>query len=119
MKKLENEIAMIQFGTELEYNNISRDKAARAIHSITGGRIVHEGGCYDKWVVIAPDGRKWAAVFDSSIGESRDESVQSCAEIVTPVLNFSDMNTLQNIVRALRAAMRRPCGGHAGGHAGG
>lgn len=107
MKNLENEIAAIRFGTELEYNNISRANAARAIHSITGGRIVHEGGCYDKWVVIAPDGRKWSAVFDSSIGESRDESVRSCAEIVTPVLSFSDMDTLQKIVRALRAAGAR------------
>ena len=107
MKKLDNEMAAIKFGTELEYNNISRDRAARAIHSITGGRIVHEGGCYDKWVVIAPDGRKWAAVFDSSIGESREESIESCAEIVTPVLTWADMDILQNIVRALRAAGAR------------
>lgn len=107
MRDLESKIAAIGFGTELEYANISRECAARAIQSVIGGEINQEGGVYDKWVVIAPDGRKWAAVFDCSIGETRAESAESCAEIVTPVLHLADMDDLQNVVRALRAAGAR------------
>ena len=39
------------FGTELEYTNISREGAARAIQSVVGGRISHTGGSYDAWTV--------------------------------------------------------------------
>ena len=87
------------FGTELEYTNISREGAARAIQSVVGGRISHTGGSYDTWTVTAPDGRKWKAVSDGSLG-SRTTS----AEVVTPILHWNDFDTLQEVVRALRRA---------------
>ena len=87
------------FGTELEYTNISREGAARAIQSVVGGRISHTGGSYDAWTVTAPDGRKWKAVSDGSLG-SRTTS----AEVVTPILHWNDFDTLQEVVRALRRA---------------
>ena len=87
------------FGTELEYTNISREGAARAIQSVVGGRISHTGGSYDTWTVTAPDGRKWKAVSDGSLG-SRTTS----AEVVTPILHWEDFDTLQEVVRALRRA---------------
>ena len=87
------------FGTELEYTNISREGAARAIQSVVGGRISHTGGSYDAWTVTAPDGRKWKAVSDGSLG-SRTTS----AEVVTPILHWNDFDTLQEMVRALRRA---------------
>jgi hypothetical protein len=87
------------FGTELEYTNISREGAARAIQSVVGGRISHTGGSYDAWTVTAPDGRKWKAVSDGSLG-SRTTS----AEVVTPILHWEDFDTLQEVVRALRRA---------------
>ena len=47
----------LTFGTELEYTNISRERAVKAIHSVVGGTIRYTGGGYDEWTVIAPDGR--------------------------------------------------------------
>lgn len=42
----------LTFGTELEYTNISRERAVKAIHSVVGGTIRHTGGGYDEWTVI-------------------------------------------------------------------
>ena len=97
----------LTFGTELEYTNISRERAAKAIHSVVGGTIRYTGGGYDEWTVIAPDGRHWKAVSDGSFG-SRSTS----AEVVTPILKWDDMpilkwddmDTLQAVVRELRKA---------------
>ena len=89
----------LTFGTELEYTNISRERAAKAIHSVVGGTIRYTGGGYDEWTVVAPDGRHWKAVSDGSLG-SRSTS----AEVVTPILKWDDMDTLQAVVRELRKA---------------
>ena len=80
----------LTFGTELEYTNISRERAVQAIHSVVGGTIRYTGGGYDEWTVIAPDGRHWKAVSDGSLG-SRSTS----AEVVTPILKWDDLDTLQ------------------------
>ena len=89
----------LTFGTELEYTNISRERAARAIHTVVGGTIRHTGGGYDEWTVIAPDGRHWKAVSDGSLTDRA-----TSAEVVTPILRWDDMDTLQAVVRALRHA---------------
>ena len=89
----------LTFGTELEYTNISRERAVQAIHSVVGGTIRYTGGGYDEWTVIAPDGRHWKAVSDGSLG-SRSTS----AEVVTPILKWDDLDTLQAVVRELRKA---------------
>ena len=34
----------LTFGTELEYTNISRERAVKAIHSVVGGTIHYTGG---------------------------------------------------------------------------
>ena len=92
-------IKTLTYGTELEYTRISRERAAKAIHSVTGGTLNHTGGGYDEWTVTAPDGRKWKAVSDGSLGDRA-----TSAEVVTPVLKYEDMETLQAVVRALRKA---------------
>ena len=89
----------LSFGTELEYTNISREKAAKAIHSVVGGSISFSGGSYNEWTVIAPDGRHWKAISDASL-----DGGSTSAEVVTPILKWEDMDTLQAVVRALRAA---------------
>ena len=89
----------LTFGTELEYTNISRERAAKAIHTVVGGQVAHTGGAYDEWTVVAPDGRHWKAISDGSLG-SRSTS----AEVVTPILRWDDLETLQAVVRALRHA---------------
>ena len=97
-EKLE-EIKSRKFGVENEFEEISRQRMADAIQSVVGGRISHTGGSYDAWTVTAPDGRKWKAVSDGSLG-SRTTS----AEVVTPILHWNDFDTLQEVVRALRRA---------------
>ena len=89
----------LTFGTELEYTNISRERAARAIHTVVGGTIQHTGGSYDEWTVIAPDGRNWKAISDGSLTDRA-----TSAEVVTPILKWDDIETLQAVVRELRHA---------------
>ena len=89
----------LTFGTELEYTNISRERAAKAIHTVVGGQVRFTGGSYDEWTVIAPDGRHWRAISDGSLG-----SRATSAEVVTPILKWDDMETLQAVVRELRKA---------------
>ena len=89
----------LTFGTELEYVGITRATAASAIQSVTDGTISHLRDGYDTVAVTAPDGRVWKAVADGSLGDRANS-----AEFVTPILTLADMDTLQNIVRALRAA---------------
>ena len=89
----------LTFGTELEYTNISRERAAKAIHTVVGGQVRYTGGGYDEWTVIAPDGRQWKAISDGSLG-----SRATSAEVVTPILKWADMETLQAVVRELRKA---------------
>lgn len=89
----------LSFGTELEYTGISRERAAKAIHSVVGGSVRYTGGGYDAWTVFAPDGREWKAVSDGSLG-----SRATSAEVVTPILTWADIETLQAVVRELRKA---------------
>ena len=89
----------LSFGTELEYTNISRERAVQAIHSVVGGTIRYTGGGFDEWTVIAPDGRHWKAICDISLGSS-----STSAEVVTPILKWDDLDTLQAVVRELRKA---------------
>ena len=89
----------LTFGTELEYTHISRERAANAIQKVVGGTVRHTADGYDAWTVFAPDGRQWKAVRDGSLtGES------TSAEVVTPILKWEDMETLQKVVRELRKA---------------
>ena len=95
------------FGTELEYVRISRQKAAEAIQSVVGGQVRYAGGQYDAWECQAEDGRVWKCVNDSSL---IDAPSNRRAEVVTPILKYEDIETLQQVVRALRHAGARATG---------
>ena len=84
----------LTFGTELEYTDITREKAVRAIQCVVGGTVQYIGGIYDAWQVTAPDGRIWKAVSDGSLNDRIGS-----AEVVTPILKWEDMATLQEVVR--------------------
>lgn len=107
------------FGVEIELTGISRQKAAQVIAEYFGKSYYYDGGIYDKYTVIDNQGRKWGIVRDSSIipenkngsGASSDYKV----EIVTPKCEYSDIETIQEIVRKLRAAgaiANKSCGIH-------
>lgn len=103
------ELSGMRFGIEIETVGITRKDTVLAILTAVGGKVRHEGGSYDKWCCITPDGRKWSAVSDASIGRGN-------AEVVSPILNYpDDISALQNVIRAIRKAggkVNSSCGIH-------
>lgn len=106
--KTVEQLSELTFGIEIETTRISRQRAAQVIADVIGGQIAYLGSYYDKYAAVASDGRKWVAMSDASIGAEN-------AEIVSPILRYSDIPQLQEIVRALRRAGARVdsrCGIH-------
>jgi len=95
-------LEQLNFGVELECGGQTRESVARAVQSVVGGTVQHLGGPpYDPWCVTAPDGREWRVVADSSLSAYEPDKR---AEVVTPILTWTDLSTVQEIVRALRRA---------------
>ena len=97
-----------KFGIEIEMTGLTRSQAAKAMAKVLDGRVEHEGGYYDKYVVTDSKNRKWAIVYDGSIncynanGEHASKSYS--VELNSPVLEYEDIPLLQEVVRALRKA---------------
>lgn len=113
------------FGVEIEMTGITRKYAAHIIKEVLGtdSPVVHEGGVYDTFSVKDGQGRKWKAVYDSSISYQINNRTMDTGhrrdaykvEFVTPVLKYDDIEMLQEIVRGLRAAgakVNSSCGLH-------
>ena len=103
-------------GVESEMNNITRREAARLAAQYFGtGRYedtARRNG-YFTWSAWDAQGREWKFQKDVSIA---GPDSQKC-EMVTPILTYSDMDTLQELVRRLRRAgaksdATRGCGVH-------
>jgi len=110
-----------RYGVEIEMTGITRAKAAEIVAQTINGRITGpDNTCYHTRKVIAPDGRKWQIMRDSSIDPQRNDDSREFideykVELVTPILNYEDIETLQTIIRNLRAAgakSHRSCGIH-------
>lgn len=102
------------FGMELEFTGITRKQAAAAIaRTINGNReFIWAGGVYDKLEITGADGRKWTIMSDGSVTGSRSGNG---GEFVTPICKYSDIETVQECIRALRKAgakVDRTCGLH-------
>ena len=95
MTVTEEMMSAMTFGCELEYEGISQATAAKAVAEVTGGTARYEGCHLSNWVVSMPDGRKWQVVSDGSLSGT-------AAETVTPILKIADIETLQEVVRALK-----------------
>lgn len=101
------------FGLELEFTGITRQQAAWAIAMVLNGNTdyTYEGGVYHKCTVRDSSGRKWIVESDSSIVTDGGEE----CEFVTPKCDYSDMETVQECIRALRKAgakVNSSCGIH-------
>jgi len=96
------------FGIEIELTGITREKAAKTISETIGGEITRTYDGYDTRKITAPDNRVWKVVSDSSIRKESSrgytESREYAVEMVSPILTEEDMDTVQSLVRALRAA---------------
>ena len=103
-------------GVEVEMNNIRREMAAETAAAFFGtGRFENTAGRngYCTWSVWDADGREWKFQKDVSIAGPDSEK----CELVTPVLTYGDMETLQELIRQLRHAgaksdAGRGCGVH-------
>ena len=103
-------------GVEVEMNSITRQKAAKVAAAYFGtGRYENTAGRngYSTWSAWDAQGREWKFQKDVSIA-GPDE--QKC-ELVTPILTYGDIETLQELCRQLRHAgaksdASRGCGVH-------
>lgn len=114
--------SITKFGVEVEFTGMTRSAAAVVVASVLrpGLRPVHGPSGYDAWEIADVTGRVWSIVSDGSISCETTRGITvdrfySC-ELVTPILTYAaDMETLQNVVRALRKAGGRvngTCGIH-------
>lgn len=91
-------------GVEVEFTGLTRTNAAAIVANHFGEWAVGEKATDDK-------GRTWKVVRDSSI---ITEGGEQC-ELVTPILTYGDIETLQEIIRKLRKAgakVNGSCGVH-------
>lgn len=109
------------FGVEVEMTGITREKAARLVAGVLGTTPSHpESNCYHTRTIADQAARKWKIMRDSSITPIRnDDTIEPFdeyrVEFVTPPLNYSDIELLQNIIRKLRengAKAHSSCGIH-------
>lgn len=105
------QLKSLRYGVELEMVGIDPTTAARALQSVVGGTVTPNDSYLGGFAVTMSDGRSWKAVRDGSL---HDATGRSC-EVVSPILTWTDMDSVQAIVRALRAAGGRvngSCGMH-------
>ena len=85
------------FGIEIETTGIGRERTAKAIAAHFGTTVRHIGLHLDDWKVPMPDGRHWTVERDGSVTDPS-------AEVVSPVCRYEDIEMVQEVVRAIRAA---------------
>ena len=102
-------------GVEVEMNNITRQKAATKVAEFFGTTAYYAAAQYGymTWACKDQQGRVWKFQRDVSISGPDDEK----CELVTPILTYDDIETLQSILRLLRKAgakssPSRGCGVH-------
>ena len=90
-------------GVEVEMNRITRRRAAKIAADFFGtgryGDTAHING-YHTWSTYDVQGREWKFSRDVSI----TASPQKQCELITPILTYNDITTLQELLRALRHA---------------
>ena len=108
-------------GVEVEMTGITREKAARLVAGVLGTTPSHpESNCYHTRTIADQAARKWKIMRDSSITPIRNDDTSEPldeyrVEFVTPPLNYSDIELLQNIIRKLQengAKAHSSCGIH-------
>ncbi len=90
-------------GVEIEMNHITRERAARLAADFFGtNRYENTAGRngYCTWSAWDAQGREWKFQRDVSISGPDSEK----CELVTPILKYEDIETLQELVRRLRKA---------------
>ncbi len=103
-------------GVEVEMNNITRAHAAKTAAEYFGTGRHEYTACrngYETYSAWDSEGREWKFQKDISISGPDSEK----CELVTPILTYKDMETLQELIRRLRKTgaksdATRGCGVH-------
>ena len=100
------------FGVEIELIGITRENAAAIIACYFGTASWNAAGVfgYSAWAATDRKGRTWKCVSDGSLNDR-----SGGCEVVTPILQYEDIEDLQKIVRLLRengAKADSSCGIH-------
>ena len=111
-----NEMKNQTIGVEVEMNSITRQNAAKVAAEFFGtGRYedTSRRNGYAAWSAWDSQGREWKFQRDGSIAGPDSEK----CELVTPILTYADIETLQELIRRLRKAggksdASRGCGVH-------
>lgn len=101
-KQIEN-LKNQTIGVEIEMNNITRNKAAKIAAEFFGTDDFKDTASrngYQTWSAWDAQGREWKFQKDVSIAGPDSEK----CELVTPILHYEDIETLQELVRRLRKA---------------
>ena len=118
-EKIKNQIEAMKkqtIGVEVEMNSITREKASKIAAEFFGTRRYKNTARingYKTWSAWDESGREWKFQSDASIHGALYEQ----CELVTPILNYSDIEKLQGLIRKLRKAgaksdATRGCGVH-------
>ena len=118
-QRTENQVAEMKkqtVGVEVEMNNITREKAAKVAAEFFGTERYQSTSSrngYCAWSAWDRNGREWKFQKDVSIAGPDSEK----CEMVTPILTYDDVETLQELIRHLRKAgaksdATRGCGVH-------
>ena len=115
------------FGVEVEMTGITREEAAWVLAEYFRMEPQYEGGTYDTWNAMDPEGKTWKLVSDSSILAERktdsgyeiitddDEGRDYWVEMVTPKLTYDQLPVLQECMRRVERAgakVNESCGIH-------
>lgn len=107
------------FGIEIEMTAITRSTAAKVLAAFFSAQIEHYGGAYDTYVVRDAQSRQWKIMRDSSItretASGRGAGDSYSVELVSPICQYEDIATIQEIIRKLREAgakVNSSCGIH-------
>ena len=111
-----NRIKEQTIGVEVEMNNITRKAAAKLAAEFFGTNRYEDTAFrngYYTWSAWDAQGREWKFQRDCSISGPDSEK----CELVTPILHYADIESLQELIRSLRKAgaksdYTRGCGVH-------
>ena len=114
-KQIEN-MKKQTIGVEVEMNNITREKAAKIAAEFFGTQNYQNTAAqndYMTWSAWDGQGREWKFSRDASIA---GPDAEKC-ELITPILSYQDIETLQELLRLLRktgakSSPSRGCGVH-------
>ncbi|QNB47736.1 virulence associated protein [Thermanaerosceptrum fracticalcis] len=100
-----------RFGIEIELTGLSRLRAAQVMAEYFSTPVSHDGGYYGIYSVLDGQSRRWKVMSDGSITTEKKEGRRIIpadstysVELVSPICRYEDIETIQEIVRKLRAA---------------